>query len=160
MQAESVYIDAVLPQGEFVQVTEALLQLEWFEVNKKRLTRTTTTGQTIVMELGKGNEWCFGDGLFHDGKLIAIIAIKPTLTICFNPVNAVQAADFSYYLGNRHLPLFMDPEREMYRVPYDGRLYEQLLAKFQSQVQLEDGMLLSENLVRQLIKKSRNENEL
>lgn len=159
MQAESVYIDAVLPQGELVQDTVAILQLEWFEVNKKRLTRATTTGQTIVMELEKGREWCFGDGLFHEGKLIATIAIKPTLTICFTPVNAVQAADFCYYLGNRHLPMFMDTDRDMYSVPYDGRLYEQLLAKFQSQVQLEDGILLSENLVKRLMKKSRNENE-
>ncbi|MNL47952.1 hypothetical protein D3C87_1707710 [compost metagenome] len=54
----------------------------------------------------------------------------------------------------------METDRAMYRVPYDGRLYEQLLAKFQSQVQLEDGILLSENLVKRLIKKSRNENEL
>ncbi|GEM64571.1 hypothetical protein SF1_25530 [Sphingobacterium faecium NBRC 15299] len=160
MQAGSVYIDAVLPQGELVQDTVAILQLEWFEVNKKRLTRATTTGQTIVMELEKGREWCFGDGLFHEGKLIATIAIKPTLTICFTPVNAVQAADFCYYLGNRHLPVFMDTDRGMYCVPYDGRLYEQLLAKFQSQVQLEDGILLSENLVKWLMKKSRNENEL
>ncbi|MNN77284.1 hypothetical protein D3C81_1937370 [compost metagenome] len=91
--------------------------------------------------------------------MIATIAIKPTLTICFNPVNKVQAADFSYYLGNRHLPLFMETDRAMYRVPYDGRLYEQLLVKFQSQVQLEDGILLSENLVKRLMKKSRNENE-
>lgn len=159
MQAESLYIDAVLPQGELVQDTVAILQLEWFEVNKKRLTRATTTGQTIVMELEKGREWCFGDGLFHEGKLIATIAIKPTLTICFTPVNAVQAADFCYYLGNRHLPMFMDTDRDMYRVPYDGRLYEQLLAKFQSQVQLEHGILLSENLVKRLMKKSRNENE-
>lgn len=153
MQAESVYIDAVLPQGEFAQDTVALLQLEWFEVNKKKLTRATTTGQTLVMELEKGKEWCFGDGLFHADKLIATIGIKPTLTICFNPVNAVQVADFSYYLGNRHLPLFMETDSDMYRVPYDGRLYEQLLAKFQSQIQLEDGILLSENLVRRLIKK-------
>lgn len=160
MQAESVYIDAVLPQGEFAQDTVARLQLEWFEVNKKRLTRATTTGQTLVMELERGSEWCSGDGLFHEGKLIATIAIKPTLTICFSPVNTVQAADFSYYLGNRHLPLFMETDRAMYRVPYDGRLYEQLLAKFQSQVQLEDGILLSENLVKRLVKKSRNENEL
>lgn len=35
MQAELVYIDAVLPQGAFVQDTVSLLQLEWFEVNKK-----------------------------------------------------------------------------------------------------------------------------
>ncbi|MNT27724.1 Urease accessory protein UreE [compost metagenome] len=112
------------------------------------------------MELEKGREWSSGDGLFHEGKLIATIAIKPTLTICFTPVNAVQAADFCYYLGNRHLPMFMDTDRDMYRVPYDGRLYEQLLAKFQSQVQLEDGILLSENLVKRLMKKSRNENEL
>jgi urease accessory protein len=160
MQAELVYIDAVLPQGAFAQDTVSLLQLEWFEVNKKRLTRATTTGQTLLMELEKGREWCSGDGLFHEGKLIATIAIKPTLTICFSPVNTVQAADFSYYLGNRHLPLFMETNRAMYRVPYDGRLYEQLLAKFQSQVQLEDGILLSENLVKRLIKKSRNENEL
>lgn len=160
MQAESVYIDAVLPQGAFVLDTVALLQLEWFEVNKKRFTRATTTGQTLLMELEKGREWCFGDGLFHKGKLIATIAIKPTLTICFNPVNTFQAADFSYYLGNRHLPLFMDSNSKRYRVPYDGRLYEQLLAKFQSQIELEDRILLSENLVKRLMKKSRNENEL
>jgi urease accessory protein len=153
MQVQPIHIDAVLPRGEFVRDPVAKIQLEWFEVHKKRLTRDTTDGQSVLLQLENGMEWGEGDGLFHTGQLIATVVIKPTLTIGFNPINTVQAADFSYYVGNRHLPLFMETDRQMYRVPYDGRLYEQLLAKFGAQIQLEEGVLLSENLVRQLIKK-------
>lgn len=159
MQVQPILIDVVLPQDEFAMQTTAVLELEWFEVHKKRLTRSTSAGQHVLLQLDKGKEWRVGDGLFYAGQLVAKIVIKPTLTIGFNPINAVQVADFSYYIGNRHLPLFIEEDLHRYRVPYDGRLYEQLHAKYNSQIQLEDGLLLSENLVRQRIKKSKNENE-
>ncbi|AIM38442.1 hypothetical protein KO02_18400 [Sphingobacterium sp. ML3W] len=159
MEVQPVEIDAVVPREDFTDVVMAQLQLEWFEVHKRKLTRVTTAGQTILLQLERGKEWRSGDGLFHAGQLMATITIKPTLTICFEPIDLVQAADFCYYIGNRHLPLFFGINKDTYRVPYDGRLYEQLFAKFQSQVQLEEETLLSENLVRQLIKNLRNESK-
>ncbi len=60
----------------------------------------------------------------------------------------MQLADFGYFIGNRHLPIFNVTDAQSLRLPYDGRLYEQVLAKYGTSIQLEEALLLSENLIR------------
>lgn len=126
--------------------------LEWFEINKRRLTRDTRDGKRLLLLLDEGNKWNHLDGLYHNGQLIAVLVIKNSLVIRLNPVDMAQMADFCYYVGNRHLPIYAVEGCDAVHVPYDGQIYEQVLAKFGQAVQLEDARLLSKNLLR--VKKS------
>lgn len=143
-----VPIDKIVAKHEFALSEVDQVYLEWYEVHKRRLTRNTTGGKTIFMQLEQGAEWRHGDALFHQETLQAILVVKPTLTIRFNPIDLVQLADFGYFIGNRHLPIFNVTNAQSLRLPYDGRLYEQVLAKYGTSIQLEEALLLSENLIR------------
>ena len=158
MNTEPVVIDTIIP-GRLEDHAGDHLLLEWFEVNKHRLTRSTLAGNDLLLELQRGAIWHQGDALYAQGKLQAVIAIKPTLTIRFDPLDFTQLADFTYFIGNRHLPIFKAEHTLALRLPYDGRLYEQLLSKYSTAIQLEEAVLVTENSIRQQLKDSRkNEN--
>lgn len=152
-----VSIDKIVANHEFVLNEVDQVHLEWYEVHKRRLTRNTRDGKVILLQLAQGAEWHHGDALFHKELFQAVLVIKPSLTIRFDPLDLVQLADFSYFIGNRHLPIFQDEHAEFLRLPYDGRLYEQVLNKYGSAIQLEEAVLLSENLVRQQAKNRKSE---
>lgn len=145
-------IDKIIANYAFAPTEVDQVQLEWYEVHKRRLTRHTTGGKSILMQLEQGAEWHHGDALFHQETLQAILVVKPSLTIRFNPTDLVQLADFGYFIGNRHLPIFNIASEGSLRLPYDGRLYEQVLAKYGTSIQLEEALLLSEDLIRQQAK--------
>ncbi len=145
-------IDQIVANYAFAPADVDQVQLEWYEVHKRRLTRHTIGGKSILMQLEQGAEWHHGDALFHQETLQAILVVKPSLTIRFNPLDLVQLADFGYFIGNRHLPIFNIAAEGSLRLPYDGRLYEQVLAKYGKSIQLEEALLLSEDLIRQQVK--------
>ncbi len=154
-----VPIDRIVSQLQSHTEPTDVVYIEWFEIHKRRLTRNTSSGHTILMQLEQGKEWHHGDALYSQGELQAVVLVKPTLTIRFNPTDLVQLADFSYFVGNRHLPIFQVDQGQSFRLPYDGRLYEQVVAKYGLSVQLEEALLLSENLIRQQLKNNKkNEN--
>ena len=124
------------------------MQMEWFEINKSRLTRDTKQGRRVLITLKEGQQWAHGDALYSNGELIAVLVIKPSLVIRLDPVDAMQVADFCYYIGNRHLPIFAVKGSHAIHVPYDGGIYEQVLAKFGTSISLEEVQLLSDNLLR------------
>ncbi|QIH33027.1 urease accessory protein UreE [Sphingobacterium sp. DR205] len=156
MNRLAVTIDTIVPQSQASIDQVDRVHIEWFEINKRRLTRNTLSGNTILMELERGQEWHHGDALYHNGELQAIVTVKPTLAIRFNPSDFFQLADFGYFVGNRHLPIFQVDQLESLRLPYDGRLYEQIAAKYGASVQLEEAILLSENRIHQQLKNRRN----
>lgn len=151
-----IQIDQVVPDYTGDMTTIDHVQLEWFEVNNRRLTRDTINGKRILMLLDEGFKWNHGDALYSKGELVAVLVIKPSLAIRFDPNDMVQMADFCYYVGNRHLPILAVEGSDSIHVPYDGSIYEQVLAKFGTCVKLEDARLLSKNLLR--VKKSKSKN--
>lgn len=134
-----------------------ILELEWFENKKQKLTRTTRSGKVLELRLGNVKEWQQGDELYSNGQLIAVISIKTCLTISFPAENDAEAADFCYFIGNQHLPVFLTSNQQ-FAVPYDGRLYEQLLLKYGARIQLTDAQLLSTQSLRYLAKNRTHEN--
>ena len=159
MSISPVQIDTVIAGHQDGALEYDQLLMEWFEVNKQRLTRSTLSGKNILMQLKPGTSWHHGDALYAEGELQAVVTIKPVLTIRFDPSDLAQLADFTYFVGNRHLPLFQAEQAQSLRLPYDGRLYEQLMAKYGAATHLEEAVLLADNLIRQQIKNSRkNEN--
>ena len=87
-------IDQIVANYAFAPADVDQVQLEWYEVHKRRLTRHTIGGKSILMQLEQGAEWHHGDALFHQETLQAILVVKPSLTIRFNPLDLVQLADF------------------------------------------------------------------
>lgn len=134
-----------------------VLELEWFENKKQKLTRATRSGLILELRLGNKKEWQQGDGLYRNGQLIAMIDFKPCLTISFSAENDAEAADFCYFIGNQHLPVFMISNQQ-FAVPYDGRLYEQLSCRYGSRIELIDAQLLSQQSLRYLSKNRTHEN--
>lgn len=134
-----------------------VLEIEWFENKKQKLTRTTQAGTVLEMRLGNLKEWQQGDGLYSNGKLIALISIKTCLTICFPAKDDTEAADFCYFIGNQHLPVFL-ASNQQFAVPYDGRLYEQLSYRYGDRIELTDTQLLSTQSLRYLAKNRTHEN--
>lgn len=143
---QTIYIDDVQPCEEITQGID-VFEIEWFETQKHLFHRLTTNGVELHLLKEDNREWSQGDKLYSEGVLIAQLAIKPTQTIQFISDKAEEVADFSFYIGNRHLPVFIEKDNT-FLVPYDGNLYEQLVAKFTTRIVLVKKQLLAKNLLK------------
>lgn len=139
-------IDKVQSQQNFIKNVD-LFEIEWFETRKYIFKRSTKSGVELLLQKETNNEWEQADALYANGKLIAQICIKKTLVIQFISSEEKEVADFCFYIGNRHLPLFVDKNSNIFYVPYDGNLFEQLIARFESRISLVKQQLLSKLLI-------------
>lgn len=141
-----ISIDDVRPyQG--ISPGVAVFEIEWFETQKHLFQRATTDGVELYLLKRQERDWQQGDALYCRGKLIAQLMIRPTLAIQFRADKAEEVADFSFYIGNRHLPVFVEGESHLL-VPYDGNLYEQLVSKFKDKIVLEKKQLFTSKLLK------------
>ena len=99
------------------------LDLEWYEMNKRILTRTTRGGTLLNLKfLGKNPQYTEGDVLFENELSIIAIHILPCEVIVIKPRNVHEIASACYEIGNRHLPLFMDDTD--FLVPFEVPLFK------------------------------------
>lgn len=154
---QPIVIDEVKTRVPLNEGQPDILEIEWFENKKQKLTRTTQSGLILELRLGNLKEWQHGDQLYNNGKLTAIISIKTCPTICFHADNDAEAAHFCYFIGNQHLPVFLTSTQQ-FAVPYDGRLYEQLSFRYGQRIELTDIQLLSTQSLRYLAKNRTHEN--
>lgn len=117
------------------------LPIEWYESQKILFQRHTLLGRAIKVEKPFQGHWQSGDLLYANGHFIAEIQIKPCLCICLKDYHLAELIDFSYYIGNRHLPLFVNEQSTELLVAYDGNLLEQLKNKFQHKITLVNQVL-------------------
>jgi urease accessory protein len=92
----------------------ATLELDWDTRSKSRFSATDSTGREIGVVLPRGTSLRGGDVLVaEDGSLVRIVAAaQPVLQVrhCAehgSPFDLLRAA---YHLGNRHVPLELQPE--------------------------------------------------
>lgn len=105
------------------QRTVDWLDLEWFEMNKRILTRTTRGGTLLNLKfLGENPQYTEGDVLFENELSIIAIHILPCEVIVIKPRNTYEIATVCYEIGNRHLPLFMDDTNLL--VPFEVPLFK------------------------------------
>jgi urease accessory protein len=90
------------------------LELDWDTRSKSRFSATDSTGREIGVVLPRGTNLRGGDVLVaEDGSLLRVIAsAQPVLQVrhCAehgSPFDLLRAA---YHLGNRHVPLELQPE--------------------------------------------------
>ncbi len=147
---QPVVIDEVKTGLDLIAQHPDVLEIEWFETQKQKLTRLPGP-VGFRAEIAAQKEWQQGDALYSNGQLTAAITIKTCLTICFPVKNDREAADFCYFIGNQHLPVFL-VSGQQFAVPYDGRLYEQLSTRYGGRIELKDSQLLSTQSLRHLAK--------
>ncbi len=118
------------------------LDLEWFEMNKRILTRATRGGTLLNLKfLGENPQYTEGDVLFEDELSIIAIHILPCEVMVIKPRNAYETAAVCYEIGNRHLPLFMDDAYLL--VPFEVPLFK-ILSDSNYIVLKEDRQLLKQ----------------
>ena len=99
------------------------LDLEWFEMNKRILTRTTRGDTLLNLKFLRENpQYTEGDVLFENELSIIAIHILPCEVIVIKPRNAYEIAAVCYEIGNRHVPLFMDEPNLL--VPFEVPLFK------------------------------------
>lgn len=98
--------------------------LEWYEMEKKLLRKTTDHGEDIGIRLENSAHLKEGDVLWDDGSRLIVVSLMP----CELSVVSVSAMKdmgrLCFELGNRHLSLSIG-ENEV-RVPYDEPTFEYL----------------------------------
>lgn len=147
--SQVIRIDTVKPLQD-VEFVDDTFQIEWFEVNKHLFNRATTKGVELSIEKEPSKQWSHGEVLFSKGVAIASIEIKKSLVICLPSVLKLDVADFCYYIGNRHLPIFVCSHSQQLLVPYDGNLYEQLVAKFSTKITLSEERLFMSDMIKKV----------
>lgn len=143
-----IYIDEIQVQQHVIAGVD-LFEIEWFETQKHLFKRLTKSGVELQIEKQQHPVWQQGDALYSKGQLMAQVIIKPTVAIQFTARQSDLIVDFTYYIGNRHLPIFIDVEDHAFLVPYDGQLYEQLATKFTCDLTLVKKQLLFSMLLHQ-----------
>jgi urease accessory protein len=102
-----------------------VLELEWFETNKRIMHKKTKGGLTIDIRFLRENP-NLGDGdiLFADDKLVVKVEILECDALVIQPANTFEVASICYEIGNKHLPLFYHNDQLL--VAYDAPLFRLL----------------------------------
>jgi len=97
--------------------------LEWFEVDKRILRKTTDRGNEIGIALsGAADRLRQGDILYSEPQRIIAVDLLPAEAIIVKPRNMLEMAQVCYQLGNRHAPVFLEGDYVL--VPFDQTIVE------------------------------------
>lgn len=119
----------VLTDNKWHKCISDNLELQWYELNKRILRKTTRSGREIGVSLPANAP------LLHDGDVLAIIdqqliimvKVMPCECIAIYPKNYLEVAKICYEIGNRHAPLFSDEHNpNMLLLAMDKPLYTML----------------------------------
>ncbi len=103
------------------------LELAWFEVNKRILTKKTRQGTSLALKfLAENPQYTEGDVLFENDETIIAISVLLCDVIVIKPKNAYEIASVCYEIGNKHLPLFI--ENDEFLIPFEMPLFNMLKA--------------------------------
>ena len=99
--------------------------LEWYEVNKRILHKSSVAGTRVTLKFLKEDPaFSQGDIVFVSDELVIMIDILPTDSIVITPSTMHEMASLCYEIGNKHLPLFVD--NDVVLVPYEEPLFRWL----------------------------------
>lgn len=96
------------------------VQLEWFELEKRRMRKTLASGEEIGICIGLHE----GDVLYADDTRVIIVAVIPCELTVIEVTSMVEMGRLCFELGNRHLSLAI--EESKVTVPYDEPTFHYL----------------------------------
>lgn len=115
------------------------LPLQWYEVNRTFIKRTTEQGLDIQIERPPLHPIEEGEILFENLEVQVRAKILPCECIVLTTNDLCQIGSFCFDVGNQHLPIFMIDNTVL--VAYDGRLYQTLIGKYKNNITLESKVL-------------------
>lgn len=95
--------------------------LEWFELDRRMLRKTTDRGREIGIVLEAPLRLRQGDVLQGSSDIIAV-EVACALALVIEPADMKQMAQICYELGNRHAVVFLEGEQVL--VPFDPTIAE------------------------------------
>lgn len=57
-------------------------------------------------------------------------------------------AEFTYYIGNRHMPLYINRAHNIFWIEFDDKIHHQLMHKFPHHIKIEQIQLSEDLLIR------------
>ncbi|WP_165023649.1 MULTISPECIES: urease accessory protein UreE [unclassified Dysgonomonas] len=104
-----------------------LIQMEWFEANKRIQRRKTIDGTDVAIRFMKeGQRLRQDDILYMDDDKIIAVDILPCDAIQVTPHTMLEMGSVSYEIGNKHLPVFI--QDDLILIPYEEPIFKWLKA--------------------------------
>lgn len=72
----------------------------------------------------------------------------PTKVSQFSSEELSLVAEFTYYIGNRHLPLYINQAHNTFWIEFDDKIHHQLTHKFPHHIKIEQIQLSEDLLIR------------
>jgi urease accessory protein len=98
------------------------LELEWEELNKRILRKSTTRGVDIAIRLEEGQALHYGDVLYEEDDTLIAIRTKREKAFVIKPKTMREMGEIAFKIGNRHTPCIIEDEGILIR--YDHTLQE------------------------------------
>ncbi len=99
--------------------------IEWYEVEKKVLHKTSAGGLEIGIRNSGDRPLCDGDILYQDDRTALVIKILESSCIVLKPKTMEEMGKACYEMGNRHAPLFIEGDELL--TPFDEPLLTALI---------------------------------
>lgn len=96
------------------------LLIEWYEVGKKVLHKTSGNGVEVGIRNSSGHCLHDGDILWREGKKALVLKISDCECIALKPETMSEMGNACYEIGNRHAPLFFEGDEIL--TPFDEPL--------------------------------------
>lgn len=104
-----------------------LIQIEWFEANKRIQRRKTNEGTEVAIRFMKeGQHLHQDDVLYMDEDRIIAVDILPCDAIQVTPHSMTEMGSVAYEIGNKHLPVFI--QDDLILIPYEEPIFKWLNA--------------------------------
>lgn len=103
------------------------IEVDWFDVNKKILRKTSKMGKKIGMRFEKSEDLKDGDIIYSDENEIVAVSIPESEAIVIKPETMEDMGKICYEIGNKHIPLFLKDNEVV--VNYDEPLFKVLEKK-------------------------------
>ncbi|MBE3554372.1 MAG: urease accessory protein UreE [Thermicanus sp.] len=97
------------PAIELEQVEWENVFLHWEELEKRILRVRSDRGREIGIRLETEKGLEEGDILFKEGNLWGKVSLLPSKVIVIEPMDRMEMIRLAYEVGNRHLPLEIQP---------------------------------------------------
>lgn len=101
-----------------------MVELEWYEVEKKILHKISKNGISVGIR-NKNGHLHDGDILQRDESMVLVVEVKECPCIAIKPSTMIEMGKACYEMGNRHAPLFIEGDEIL--TPFDEPLMVVLL---------------------------------
>ncbi len=123
-------IEQIIGNLKDIEITNRkveLVQIEWFEANKRIQRRKTKEGTEVAIRFIKeGQRLHQDDVIYMDENKIIAIDILPCDAIEVTPHTMQEMGSVCYEIGNKHLPVFIQNDAVL--IPYEEPIFKWLVA--------------------------------